>query len=91
MFYPTFGLTYSRVCGRITAYQDGAPDALDRLVFYDYQIDAPYIDGISLTHGSRQHIWSFVGSAGEMGNFMTNWVCACSNNNTWPHDSIRWK
>ena len=87
VFYPTFGLTYSHVCGHITAYQDGAPDAFDRLVFYDYQINAPYIDGISLTHGTRQHIWSFVGSAGEMGNFMTNWVCACSNNNTWPHDT----
>ena len=66
--FPVHGVQYSRVCGRIVSYQYGPPVA-----FYTYSykgqtsIDSYYLEGISLTHGQspRQHIWSFVGSAGE--------------------------
>ena len=81
VFYSTFGLTYSRVCGRIIAYQNGNTDAFKGLVFYS-GIDRPYVDGVSLTHGSvgsRQHIWSFASAIGEEGPFRTYWLCACSN------------
>ena len=56
--YQTFGIPYSRVCGRITGYHDKTPDA-----FRSYlPIDFSYVDGISLTYGRpRQHIWSFAG------------------------------
>ena len=88
-FYSTFGLTYSRVCGRIIAYQNGNTDGFKGLVFYSH-IDQPYVDGVSLTHGSvgsRQHIWSFASAIGEEGPFRTWWLCACSNNNNWPHST----
>ena len=84
--YSTFGLTYSRVCGRITAFQDGIPDAF-RPLFSEVKIDGAYLDGVSLTHGEkefRQHIWSFAGAPGETGNVDSRRVCACSNNNSWP-------
>ena len=59
--FPVSGGDYSRVCGRIIAYQDGGTDA-----FFPYHnrarttIDDAYVCGVSLTHGSpRQHIWTF--------------------------------
>ena len=89
VFYSTFGLTYSRVCGRIIAYQIGITDAFQELVFSS-SIDEAYVDGVSLTHGSagsRQHIWSFASAIGEEGLFDTWWLCACSNSDNWPHST----
>ena len=61
--YSTFGISYSHVCGRVIGYQFGSPDGFGRQRAVGPQtIDGPYVDGISLTHGSpgtRQHIWSF--------------------------------
>lgn len=62
VYYSTFGVSYSMVCGRILAYQFSTPNA-----FFAYQydstlsIDDVYLDGVSVTYGSspRQHIWSF--------------------------------
>lgn len=83
--FSTFGMSYSRVCGRILAYQDGASDGFDDAILL---IDDSYLDGISVTYSSepRQHVWSFVDAIGE-GNspsFQSNWLCDCSNRNDWP-------
>ena len=89
-FYSTFGLTYSRVCGRIIAYQDRNTDGFVGLVFASRQIEGPYVDGVSLTHGSegsREHIWSFASAIGERGSFRTAWLCECSNSSNWPHST----
>ena len=52
----TAGIQYSKVCGRVIAYQFGTSDG-----FSSDDINSTYLDGVSLTHGSsRQHIWSFV-------------------------------
>ena len=57
------GNTYSQVCGRITGYQYGSPDASHWRDGADYEIDEPYLDGVSITHSRpRQHIWSFFGA-----------------------------
>ena len=69
------GLPYSRVCGRIRAYQFGPADA-----FYAYTegINSYYVDGISLTHGAagrRQHIWTF--AAGVINNDNDLLKCPC--------------
>ena len=51
----TANIQYSRVCGRITAYQVGSTDD-----FSNNNINSAYVDGVSLTHGNpRQHIWTF--------------------------------
>ena len=48
------GGTYSQVCGRAVGYNLGTTDAL-RSSFEN--IDGPYLDGMSITHGlPRQHI-----------------------------------
>ena len=54
--FPTQSISYSRVCGRITGYQFGTTDGFHT----SSNINAVYLDGVSLTHGNpRQHIWSF--------------------------------
>ena len=46
---------YTKVCGRVKAYQNNAPDGIHGL-----SIEDAYVDGISLTHGQpRQHVWTF--------------------------------
>ena len=58
IIFETYSTVYSRVCGKINAYQVGSPDAFRNRM----NIDTNYVDGISLTHGSnpRRHIWTFV-------------------------------
>ena len=61
------GVPYSKVCGKIRAYQVRFPDAFGLRNPSDINIDANYVDGVSLTHGStqRQHIWTFACAANE--------------------------
>jgi hypothetical protein len=67
---------YSNVCGKITAYQQGAP-----VTFRNIDINGIYVDGVSLTHGiPRQHIWSFAAGLDEVGTF-PQYNCACTNIN----------
>ena len=66
--YSTYGVEYSKVCGRTIAYQSSTPDAFNAY-FYNRasSIDDVYVDGVSLTYGQspRQHIWTFVNSVDE--------------------------
>ena len=75
--FPVSGGDYTRVCGRIIAYQDLSTGAFEP---YDdgevTTIEGSYVSGVSLTHGSpRQHIWTFASGLSEYedGNF----VCPC--------------
>ena len=77
--FSTLGLTYNHICGRAIGYSTGSSDAFAEI--YNSRnspsIDEPYVDGISVTHGSpRQHIWSF--GAGHGGNLFR---CPCDNPN----------
>ena len=81
--FPVSGGEYSRMCGRIKAYQWGATSA-----FFNYQnrqvttIDGAYAIGMSVTHGTpRNHIWTFVAGASE-GNPTWNDVCPCDATST---------
>ena len=76
--FPVSGGEYTRVCGRIKAYQWGRTVA-----FYSYHvgfrttIDGAYVDGVSVTHGSpQQHIWTFAAGRSE-GNPTGTYVCPC--------------
>ena len=46
VYYPTQGIGYSEVCGKVIGYQHGTTNV--RL--NSASIDGPYIDGVSLTH-----------------------------------------
>ena len=70
------GLPYSRVCGRIRAYQFGGAAA-----FYYYQvIGSDRFTGISLTHGgagNRQHIWTYAVGISEVTTTLPSHGCPC--------------
>ncbi len=77
--YSTYGVEYSKVCGRIIAYQSSTSDGFnpysdDRTV----SIDDVYVDGVSLTHGQlpRQHIWTFANAIDETQS--DDEVCPCT-------------
>ena len=58
--FPVNSFRYSRVCGKIKAYQVSTPDGFHNRGQHPNNIDANYVDGIGLSHGyPRQHIWTF--------------------------------
>ena len=79
--FPTYGIKYSRVCGRVTAYQFGRPGAFSPYTNtpdISRTINDPYVDGVVITHGQpRNHIWTFACSLFEEG--VGNIVCPCTN------------
>ena len=81
--FPVSGGEYSRVCGRIKAYQWG-----DTFAFLNYHhrtsttIDGVYASGVSVTHGTpRNHIWTFVAGLSEDDPTWPH-VCPCDATNT---------
>ena len=80
--YLTFNVSYSSVCGGITAYQVGSTDAFRGTSDPANTIDSNYVDGISLTHGinPRQHIWTFAAALDRTGNSTSSGsYCPCQN------------
>ena len=59
--YTSYGISYSRVCGRIIAYQFGTPEGFLGYINQNQEtLDDAYVDGISITFGHpRNHIWTF--------------------------------
>ena len=89
VIYTLNGLRYSRVCGRILAYQKGAPEAFYNFVANNQiSIESLYVEGVSLTRGpagSRQHIWTFTAARIERDS-VTKYNCPCSNTlYSWPY------
>ena len=72
----TNNIHYSRVCGKIKAYQFGSTNAFSN----PDNIDSYYVDGVSLTHERpRQHIWTFAAARDEtISSLYSN--CPCTNN-----------
>ena len=73
--YPSNGISYSQICGRVVGYQYGTPDGI-----FNHNINTNYVDGVSITHGSpRQHVWTLIcGWNEKFGS------CPCSSNPSVP-------
>ena len=80
--YSTQGIEYTRVCGRVRAYQDSSTDAfLPYHMDNNLDIDDPYVDGVSITHGTPMtHIWTF--AVGTHDNTNVPHVCPCASPGT---------
>ena len=79
--FPSYSISYSQVCGRVTGYQYGSPDAIQPRGEIN-NLNAAYIDGVSLTRGNpRKHIWTFM-AALQKDVFYSNGVheCPCAPN-----------
>ena len=69
---------YSRVCGRVRAYQVGTTNAFSGRP--PPRIDRNYVDGVSLTRGNpKQHIWTFVSGIQENSGNHHQSVCPCTD------------
>ena len=80
--FPVSGGEYSRVCGRIKAYQWGATLAFESYRFVT-TIDGAYACGVSVTHGTpRNHIWTFVAGASEDNPTWPGETCPCDSTST---------
>ena len=56
VIFPTRTSNYTKVCGKITAYQVGTTDTFGIIGRpTNPNINSNYVDGISLTHGSPRH------------------------------------
>ena len=82
--FQTHGVMYSRVCGRIRAYQTGSTDAFgtnqpEKRGVRRVSIDGAYVDGISLTHGRspRTHIWTFASALNDQHQGNSRASCPC--------------
>ena len=83
-FFGSYGLSYTKVCGRVRGYTRG-----HGLSFVSYHSDPniddvsePYLNGVSITHGI-QHIWSYVNGFTEdyLSNGNNDISCPCSTGN----------
>ena len=79
--FPSNGISYSQICGRVTGYQYGRPEALN-----NYRgINSYYVEGVSITRGSpRQHVWTLVAGRSESDNSSNS--CPC---NTGSSESVQ--
>ena len=74
-------MVYSRVCGRVNAYQEGNPDAFQRSHNNPTtNINQNYVDGVSITYGSsRKHIWTFAAARTYQLGYNDTTICPCTN------------
>ena len=60
--FTTDGVQYQQVCERVRGYQFASPDAFNTPHCQaPCNIDKPYVDGVSVTHGASpmMHIWTY--------------------------------
>ena len=78
--FPSNGISYSEVCGRVVGYQYASPDAVDTRIISDIlhnDINSYYADGVCITRGSpRQHIWTLM--AGVSDSYYDDGNCPCN-------------
>ena len=67
--FPSNGISYSQVCGRVTGYQYYTTDAVDNYFAPNSShnnLNAEYVDGVSITRGSPfQHVWTLIAASFE--------------------------
>ena len=76
--FPSNGISYSQVCGRVTGYQYGGTDAVHNYYGSNHNnLNGDYVDGVSITHGSpRQHVWTLM--AGFSDTLTSSGSCPCN-------------
>ena len=77
--FPSNGISYSQVCGRVVGYQGGSTDANPHV---ENGLDSYYVDGVSITRGSpRQHVWTLMAGLHEAAiHNHGHFNCPCSQN-----------
>ena len=87
--FPTHGLNYSHVCGRLRGYQYGGPDAFYRANSgLATSVDDNYVDGASITYDAdpRKHIWTY--AAGTRSYSVNPYNCPCNTGSSYTAPSF---
>ena len=83
--FPSNGISYSQVCGRVVGYQWGSSDAVNDAPHNNHNdINSYYVDGVSITRGSpRQHVWTLMAGLNEASIYEDGrYNCPCSQGST---------
>uniref|UniRef100_A0A1X7SXB0 Fibrinogen C-terminal domain-containing protein n=1 Tax=Amphimedon queenslandica TaxID=400682 RepID=A0A1X7SXB0_AMPQE len=85
--FPSNGISYSQVCGRVVGYQYGSTDANPHA---EHGLDSFYIDGVSITCGSpRQHVWTLMAGLHEAAiHSIGQFNCPCAQNGKFQHSVL---
>ena len=81
--FPSNGISYSQICGRVVGYQYFSPDAVHSGNGPNHNnLNGDYVDGVSITRGSpRQHVWTLMaGNYEAINNYPHN--CPCTTGST---------
>ena len=84
--FPSNGIRYSQICGRVVGYQYGETTATysNR---HSVNINSYYVDGVSITRGSpRQHVWTLMAGYTEINT--ASHTCPCNTGITVPLQSF---
>lgn len=86
--FSTGGEEYNEVCGRIFGHQYSSTDGFAVYHAPSPSIDDPYVDGVSVTHGTpRIHIWTHAAGYSEIAGDPPS-RCPCDNFDGGPLPSI---
>uniref|UniRef100_A0A1X7URK5 Fibrinogen C-terminal domain-containing protein n=2 Tax=Amphimedon queenslandica TaxID=400682 RepID=A0A1X7URK5_AMPQE len=77
--FPSNGISYSQICGRVTGYQYGTSFAF----VGPSNINSYYVEGVSITRGSpRQHVWTLANGLTDSYINIPSTLCPCSTRST---------
>uniref|UniRef100_A0A1X7UU48 Fibrinogen C-terminal domain-containing protein n=1 Tax=Amphimedon queenslandica TaxID=400682 RepID=A0A1X7UU48_AMPQE len=77
--FPSNGISYSQICGRVIGYQYHSANAFHG----PSDINSYYVDGVSITRGSpRQHVWTLANGLSDSHTYVEPWNCPCSTGST---------
>ena len=77
--FPSNGISYSQICGRVTGYQYSSGDAFHG----PSDLNSYYVDGVSITRGSpRQHVWTLANGLTDSSEGNRYYMCPCVSGST---------
>ena len=64
MYFYTFGVNFTKVCGRAVGYQQYSTNGFHLV----NPINDPYVDGLSITYNTPRHyLWTYAAGEAESG------------------------
>ena len=76
--FTTYNITYNKICGQVTGYQKGTPEAFYSSKSDTKSINDHYVDGLSITLGNpRKHVWTYAVGRSDNYNY-PNYNCPCA-------------
>ena len=81
--FPSNGISYSEVCGRVFGHSYNSPDAVNtEHGSNNNNINGDYVDGVSITHGyPRQHVWTLMATGADSLQDGGRYNCPCISGN----------